>query len=79
MTLEEFMASLAKPGEKVKFIKAPEWHFFRNVIQNHHDFLTEGQIYEVESCDPASSWTPLTLKGFGPDLLFDFHCFEKIS
>lgn len=78
MTLEKFLASLPKPGEKVKFIKAPELHFFRDVIQNHY-LLKENEIYEVETCDPASSWTPLTLKGFGPDVLFDFHSFEKIS
>lgn len=79
LTLEEFLNSLPKPGEKVKFIKAPEFHFFQDVIQNHHDFLKEGEIYEVETCSPASSWSPLTLKGYGRDVLFSWHSFEKIS
>lgn len=77
-TLEEFVASLPKPGDFVTYIKKPTFHFFKNVIENH-DLLEIGKSYEVLKCNPASSWTPVILKDFGKDVWFDWSAFEKVE
>ncbi len=74
-TLEEFLASLPKPGEKVRYIGPPKFHFFRDVISNCA-LLNVGEEYEVETCNPASSWTPVTLVGFGEEVWFDLGSFN---
>lgn len=77
-SFEEFEKSLPKPGDKVRYLAPPKWHFFTNVIENHSQ-LEVGKEYEVETCNPASSWTPLTLKEFGENVWFDLGSFEKVS
>ena len=76
--LDQFLQSLPKKGDFVKYIKKPEFHFFTNIITNH-DKLMIGDIYEVESCNPVSSWTPVILKDFGKDIWFDLGAFEKVE
>ncbi len=77
MNLEEFLASLPKKGERIRFVRQPSWHWFTTIIEDSK-LLEANKEYVVAECIPASSWTPIVLEEF-PGKTFCWSSFEKTT
>lgn len=64
------------PGTKLKY-NGERIHWFDDMRQSVRDNLVIGEIYTLKTCQPASSWCPVTLEETG-DLKFELSWFTKI-
>lgn len=67
-----------KPGQKIKFIKPANFHWFTNVKEDEETLLVPGQEYEVVKTNLNSSSSYVFLKEFWIDGLDEYRNNQKM-
>lgn len=70
------LSAMPKVGQKLKFVKRSEWHFFKNVLANER-LLERGVEYTLKEYQIGGSTTLVSLEEFeGGDKWFSLFVFE---